>query len=114
MKITKILAFLLAALMVFTCFVACGGGAEETETEGVETEGDASKETVNSNLDAYGRELIEDSVPDDLNYGTAANNIVTFFTRNDSETLAREMDSDELIDDTLNDAIYRRNITVEE
>ena len=114
MKITKILAFLLAALMVFTCFVACGGGAEETETEVVETEGDASKETVNSNLDAYGRELIEDSVPDDLNYGTAANNIVTFFTRNDSETLAREMDSDELIDDTLNDAIYRRNITVEE
>ena len=59
MRTIKILSFLLAALMVFTCFVACGG-TEETESDVVETGSETGKETENSNLDAYGRDSVEE------------------------------------------------------
>ena len=112
MKSIKILTLLMAMLMIFTCFVACGGN-NETEA-GNETETEAKvQETENKNLDQYGREIVADSVPTDLDYRTAENNTITFFTR-DSGDLAIEMDSDELIEETLNDAIYRRNVTVED
>ena len=111
--VTKLLALAMAFLLLVSSFAACNTTSNETEQKnGTATETEATQ-TENQNVDAYGREIIEDSVPTDLNYSTATNNTVTFFTR-DSGELAIEMDADELIEDTLNDAIYRRNITVEE
>ena len=104
----KILSFVLALLMLATCFVACGG-AEETDTES-ETVTETETETEN-NLDAYGREIVADDIPADLNYEGADNPVITFFTRNDNPIFSVEIDSDQLIDETLNDAVYRRNLT---
>ena len=107
----KILSFVLALLMLATCFVACGG-AEETDAES-ETVTETETETEN-NLDAYGREIVADDIPADLNYEGADNPVITFFTRNDNPIFSVEIDADQLIDETLNDAVYRRNLTVEE
>ena len=112
-KFLKLLTLVMALLMLVSCFVACGG-TTETETENNDTETVAETEVETKNLDAYGREVIADGIPTDVNYSNRTDNVITFFTRSDSVIHAIEMDADELIEDTLNDAIYRRNVTVEE
>jgi len=110
MKIfAKILSGFLVLLLLATCLIACGGKTEETETE---TQTETEAETVDSvRRDEYGREWIEDSVPADVNYSTTEKNTITFFTR---DTMMFEMDADEITEDTVNDAVYFRNATVEE
>ena len=108
----KVLSLTLAALFLITCFVACGGGQDESETDApdVETETDAPKET--EKRDEYGRLWIEDSIPADANYASADKNTITFFIR-DNGIYPSEIDVDEITDDTFNDAVYHRNATVE-
>jgi len=109
----KILSLTLAALFLITCFVACGGGQDESETQGpdVETETDAPKET--EKRDEYGRLWIDDSIPADANYSSADKNTLTFFVRENGMYFS-EIDVDEITDDTFRDAVYYRNTTVEE
>lgn len=104
----KLLTLVMTLLMLVSCFVACGG-TKETETENNETETSTETEVETKNLDAYGREVVEDGIPTDVNYSNRTDNVITFFTRSDSVIHAIEMDADELIEETLNDAIYRRN-----
>lgn len=101
----KLLVLLLALLMVCSSFVACGGDTPE-ETKGSST----SKPQV----DEYGREYIEDSIPEDLSFASANKNTVTFFVRSDYAIAKNEMDTDSTINDTVNDAIFYRNATVED
>ena len=110
---TKLLSVFLVLLLLATCLIACGGKTEETETE---TQIETENETVDSvKRDEYGREWIDDSIPADLSYATADKNTVTFFVRMGGEGATEiEMDSDAIIEDTVNDAIYFRNTTVEE
>lgn len=109
----KVLSLTLAALFLITCFVACGGSQDESETDApdVETETDAPKET--EKRDEYGRLWIDDSVPADANYSSADKNTITFFVRSQDIYLT-EIDVDEITDDTFRDAVYFRNTTVED
>jgi len=106
----KVLSLILAMLLFVTCFVACGG-EKETAPEETDTETDAPKET--EKLDEFGRPWIDDSVPTDANYANEEKNTVTFFVRSGNQSRQYELDVDELADDTLYDAIYNRNATVE-
>lgn len=104
---TKLLALVLACLLLIGGLVACGDDPE------VETNG-PSKETSGS--DQPGAEtdapaFIDDSVPKDLRFDGET---VTFLVRNNHDKWLYEMDVDTIMNDTLFDAIYYRNKTVEE
>ena len=94
---------LLLALILLLSLAACGGSGEDTTAPKTDLNND-------SNLDQYGREYIDDSVPKDLRFDGKD---VTFFTRNDGVYWDIEMDTDSTINDTVNDAIFYRNDTVE-
>ena len=104
-RITKYLSLVLAILMLVSALVACGGETETKETETKKPENNT--ETTEIGGTAY----VEDDIPDDLRFDGET---VTFFTRDDNETWLYEMDVDTLMDDTLYDAIYYRNLAVEE
>lgn len=105
----KILALILACLLLITMFVACGGETE-TESKDVGKETNAPSVTPGGETETDPRNVADD-VPDDLRFDGET---VTFFTRNDLEHWKYEMDVDEIMNDTLYDAIYYRNKTVEE
>ena len=97
----KIATLILALLMVISCFVACGGNTDET----------TEKPSSNKNVDEYGRDYVADSIPADLRFDGET---VTFFTRSDNEYWKIEMDTEATTNDTVNDAIFYRNATVED
>ena len=98
----KICSLVLAMVTLLVCFAACGSSGDDTTAPSVSV--------TDGNLDQYGREYIDDSVPKDLTFDGKD---VTFFTRNDGSYWEIEMDSDSTINDTVNDAIFYRNDTVE-
>lgn len=100
----KISTAVLALVMLISCFAACNGTSEDTTLPQANVSNDG-------NLDQYGREYIDDSVPKDLRFDGET---VTFFTRDDDPYHKIEMDTESTINDTVNDAIFYRNATVEE
>ena len=107
----KFLSLILALLMLVMCAVSCGGGTEETKEqggEGSETETEGKVETEDP------RQAVKDDIPTDLNFANAADNKVTFFVRDDTDAWKYELDVDAILDDTLYDAVYRRNQAIEE
>ena len=109
MKGFKILAVLLALLTALSCFAACGDSGKNTET----TTPDKDTSLPEQKLDEWGREYIDDNVPKNLTFAGEENNTLTFFTRSNDSYWAIEMDVDQTINDTVNDAIFYRNDTVE-
>jgi ABC-type glycerol-3-phosphate transport system substrate-binding protein len=101
MKKARILSLFLALLMLLSVLVACGDKPEET-TKGAETTAKVEEEDP--------RQLVKDTVPTDVNY---AGETVTFFVRNDTDIYKYEIACEELLNDTLYDAIHYRNIDVE-
>ena len=100
MKSVKIICFMLAMLMLFICLAACNSknnGSEDTTN-------------VTASYDSE-RDTVKDTVPTDLNFKGES---VTFFVRDDDEIWKNEMDVEKTTNDTLFDAIYYRNTTVEE
>lgn len=111
----KLLLVLLAVLLILS-MVACGGPSEtesnapETETD--DTSGETGKETPGGYDASFDRSTVKDDVPEDLKFNGET---VTFFVRTGSDELYQyEMDVDTLMNDTLYDAIYWRNKTVED
>ena len=103
-QFAKLLTLMLAILMLVSAFVACGGdGSPGTEGKGAESE----KNKIEYETLPY----VEDDIPDDLRFDGQT---LTFFTKDDSEHWKYEMDCDYLLGDTLFDAIYYRNKSVEE
>ena len=100
-KFIKILCLILSLLMLAACFASCGGGGDETTLP--QANGTEDEET--------GRNAIKDNVPKDLNFN---GDTFIFFVRDDNELTAIEMNVDNTTNDTLNDAIYYRNTTVED
>ena len=96
----KILCLVVSLLMLVACFAACGGGDETTLPK---ANGTQDNET--------GRNAVKDTVPTDLNFNGES---VTFFVRNQEDLLLNEMDVEKTTNDTLYDAIYYRNATVED
>lgn len=83
---------------------ACGGNPADK----------GGKDTTPSDTKpSNGRDTIEDTVPADLTYADQSDNTITFFVRNNMEVLAHEICCEELMNDTLYDAIHYRNIDVE-
>ena len=109
MKLTfKIISVMLSLLMLATSLLACGDQSKDDTTLPLDTtEPPVTTEPLNE------RELVEDSVPDDLNFSGIENNVITIFSRDNLEILKYEMCSEELMNDTLYDAIHYRNIDVE-
>ena len=98
----RLLGLIFALLMLVAAFAACGGAPEATE--GIPETDPPAQETE-------GDDEIRDTVPADLRFDGET---VTFFVRNDSDLWKYEMDVDTIMNDTLYDAIYYRNKTVEE
>ena len=99
-KFTRLMCLALALLMMLACFAACGGNGDDTTLPQASGEEDES-----------GRNSVKDTVPTDLDFKGDA---VTFFVRNDDDMWRNEMDVEKTTNDTLFDAIYYRNATVEE
>ena len=111
----KLFLLMLAMLLIVSSLASCGGQVEtETETQppkGTETvsyETESSGDRYDSSFD---RTSVKDDIPSDLRFDGET---VTFFIRDNVEHWKYEMDSDVLLDDTLYDAVYYRNKTVEE
>ena len=100
MKKVRILSLFLALLMLLSVLVACGDKPVET-TKPAETVGKVEEDP---------RQQVKDTVPTDINY---AGETVTFFVRNDTDMYKYEIACEELLNDTLYDAIHYRNIDVE-
>lgn len=104
-KFTKLLCLLLASLMVLLCFAACGGDKETTTEAPEQTKGPSQ------DVEETGRDAVKDEVPADLKY---TGETVTFLTRDDgSNIFSYDLGCEELMNDTLYDAIHYRNIDVE-
>ena len=100
MKSIKIVCSILALLMLFISFAACNSknnGFEDTTN-------------ITASYDSE-RDTVKDTVPTDLDFKGKS---VTFFVRDDDEIWKNEMDVEKTTNDTLFDAIYYRNTTVEE
>ena len=109
----KLLAISLALLLLLS-MVACGGNTTETEKETEKPKETSAPVTGDSDTryDAsFDRNSVSDDLPADLKF---TGETVTFFIRDDVELWKYEMDVDEIMNDTLFDAIYYRNKTVEE
>lgn len=92
----KLIALIMAVLFLLA---GCGGPADDTtapKAEGVEDDG--------------GRNSVKDTVPADLRFNGET---VTFFVRSDNDLTNNEMDVDKTTNNTLSDAVYYRNTTVE-
>ncbi|MBQ8401256.1 MAG: hypothetical protein IJX14_04925, partial [Clostridia bacterium] len=99
----KTLAMLLAALLLASAVTSCGGG------EGVETTSDAGADTASAETEPTETEITDD-LPDGLKFSGES---YTILSREDLQW-ENEMCTDELTGDIVNDAIYNREITVEE
>lgn len=110
----KILALLLAVLMTAPAFVACSdGGANEetTDSSGSVSAGDTTgaetiEEAVNENVDENG--YIKDSLPE-LDFGGQTINLLYW-----SDVENQEFEAEEFTGENVNDAIYQRNLNVED
>lgn len=106
---TKLLALILVCLMLVAAFAACGDQPDVTQGN---NETNSSDETGNEGeVDINNRDSVKDTVPTDLRFDGET---VTFLVRDNKEMWLYEMDVDTIMNDTLYDAIYYRNKTVEE
>ena len=103
----KLLTLALVLSMVLVLFAACGGSPAKTQAQ-TGNENKTQAGTKNEELDEWGRPMVESALPSDLNFGGETCNIlvchsqVTYFI------------VEELNDDIINDAVYNRNIKIEE
>lgn len=107
---TKLMAALLAVLML--ALPACsssGGSTDTTAAPGTQNTGDTTAPVeTGPALDEYGREIIEADLPDVKFEGET----FTVHTRGNVEKY--EWFAEEVTGEALNDAIYKRNKTIEE
>ena len=104
---TKLLCLVLSLVMIVACFAACGGDKNTSEpTNQNKPTGGTPSDDVSDPTD---RNSVKDTVPE-LNF---KGDDLTFFVRNDNDLWKNEMDVESTTTDTLFDAIYYRNSTVE-
>ena len=111
----RFLLILLSVMLLLSMvsMVSCGGSVEsesEKETDALDT--DQPETAPQGGYDAsFDRSTVKDNVPTDLKF---TGETITFFTRDDQDLWKYEMDVDTIMNETLYDAIYYRNQTVEE
>lgn len=105
MKAKQLLALLLALLTLMSVLVSCGGDADTDVQTG-------DKETGNAVESGNDETEVMHNLPADLNFASNSNPIITFFVRTGG-LYEQEMYVEEVTEDTLPDAIYWRNQTVQ-
>ena len=108
MKKVRLLSLLLALLITAACFAACGSETTDT-TKAVVNDGPQYVDdgTVTN---TQNRQSVKDSVPTDLDFSGKE---MVFFVR-DGNDFSTEMDVEKTINDTITDAVFYRNATVED
>ena len=96
----RLLCLVLALLMLSCTFAACGGGDETTLPTATDDEDEEG-----------GRNSVKDTVPTDLSFKGEK---MTFFVRDDTGMTSNEMDVEKTTNNTVYDAVYYRNTTVED
>ena len=107
MNKVRIASLLLALLVVVSCFAACGGNSAVT-TDAPETNAPTYVDD-GSVTNTQNRQNVKDSVPENLNFNGKE---MVFFVRQGSN-FEYEMDVEKTTNDTLSDAVFYRNATVE-
>ncbi|MBQ7322656.1 MAG: hypothetical protein IJW99_11210 [Clostridia bacterium] len=120
MRFKRIMAWMLCGLMLLSA-IACGKSGEQTESTTTAAQNDVTTapaggdetdapEETGPVLDEWGREVIEDDVPEDLNFNGATLNILA---RSDAKNRWRvDFYAPEINGDVLNDAVYNRNALI--
>lgn len=103
----RLLSVSLALLLLLLSFAACGSEGGETDTTAAATVQETTPPEETVLLDEYGREIIADNLPDRKFTGDT----FTVHTRGNVEQY--EWYAPEQNGQTLNDAIYTRNVNVE-
>lgn len=111
----RITALLIALLMLAPTLISCSetNDVEENKKESEATIGNESEsieeavEIVDENLDENG--YLKDDLPEDLNYGGSTINVLYW-----SDVENQEFEADEFTGEIVNDAIYQRNLNVED
>ncbi|MGN1345154.1 MAG: hypothetical protein ACI4V1_00090 [Eubacteriales bacterium] len=115
MKSKRIVTLLLALLMTAGTLLACAEDPVETETgtHSADTPAvdaapaETEAETIDENVDENGYLL--DDLPDDLDFGGQTINLLYW-----SDVENQEFEADEFTGEIVNDAIYQRNLNVED
>lgn len=109
----KILALLLALLMTAPTFISCSdsGNNGDTDTDNTTTnvsgtEDGTAEEETDSNVDENG--YVKDSLPE-LDFGGQTVNVLYW-----SDVENQEFEAEEFTGENVNDAIYQRNLNVED
>ena len=124
MNFKRMMALLLCALMLFSA-VACGAAdkAADTTTAAVQdgtadasadTTTEAVPEQTGPALDKWGREVVEDTVPTDLDFGGKTLNILARLDTAGKNRWRVDFYSPEVNGEVLNDAVYNRNALISE
>ena len=108
MKKVRILSFVLALVMTVACFAACSGSSNETQKPVVTMPSDYVDDGTVTNTE--NRQSVKDTVPTDLDF---TGKEMVFFVRDDGD-FKIEMDVEKTTNDTLSDAVFYRNTTVED
>lgn len=109
----KILALILALLMTAPSFLSCSDSgtneenAEETTAAPTAAEEIAPEETVDDSVDENG--YLKDDLPDELDFAGETINLLYW-----SDVENQEFEAEEFTGEIVNDAIYQRNINVED
>ena len=107
------MTILLAILIVLPTLVACGGSKDQTETTTAATQAAATEATAAVTEPAETEDIAVANVPADANYG---GHVFTFLiggnTENDREK--NDFGAETMTGEALNDAIYNRNLAIEE
>lgn len=110
----KLLSLLLATLMIFSCFVACGENAESEDTQGeASTKGEISSEAGTLDDAAYAEAAL--NALDEVDFGDKEFSIL-HAAGFESEVWGenKTVDASGGADQVINDAVYERNVLLEE
>ena len=119
MKFKRLTALLLCGLMLLSA-AACGKGnevadttaAQEAATSAPVADTTAASEESGPVLDEWGREVIEDNVPTDLDFGGKTMNILARLDTAGKNRWRVDFYAPELNGEVLNDAVYNRNALI--
>lgn len=106
-KRTRLISALLLSSVVMSAFAGCAADTKETESESKETATVADSESTQESESETENE-IRDDLPE-LDYAGADVNILT----RDFERYKNELTVEELTGDVVNDAVYNRNLGVQ-
>lgn len=120
MNFKKLMALLLCALMLVSV-VACGKTEDPAATttaaqnDGTSASADtttAAPEETGPELDKWGREVVEDTVPTDLDFGGKTLNILARLDTTGKNRWRVDFYAPDLNGEVLNDAVYNRNALI--